>query len=734
MNSRFAGLAVVAALVALTATLAALALPSSAAVSVGHSGWYWGNPVPQGNDLRAVELFGTRGYAAGSFGTVLRTDDAGATWAGLPSGTTTDLTDLQVLDADTLIAGGGCALRRSDDGGRSFKRLPFTASDLRCSASVSSFHFPAEATGYLLLGDGTVLQTPDGGNSFAQRTAVPGTAATGSGSDTPTDLFFTGPQTGIAVTSGPQAGGRIFRTTDGAGSWTLVSSQGNGLNGVHFPTPATGYAVGNANAMLETADGGATWAAKPLAGAPAGNALTDIRCADVTTCLISTTGGERLLRTTDGGDTGASISPSTRKVFAAAFSSAARAVAVGLGGTTVASDTAGATFAPVGGRLAGAFGRLRAVSASTAYAAGRDGRVARTVDGGKSWTPIGVSTADDVRDVSFPTLSIGFALDSSGTALRTDNGGTTWRILNTGTTARPQSVLALDSRRVLLIGPRGIRRSTNGGEQFSAVRSRAIRNATLFDVDRAGGAIFVYGTQRLAVSTNGGSAWRAVGLPRGRGISEVDFTTPRAGYLLQQSGRLFTTRNGGRKWTEVLSLGSNSGAYMAFGTTRNGFVAADVADPAGAGVLRTTDGGRSWQPQLITPQPLTDLAAAGANGGFALEDRGENRLFGTDSGGAAGTLSRLSLKASARRVRRGGRVRITGRLRPAQGGEFVVVARRTGKSWVRRPVRVASNGAFTATFKLRSTSRFVAQWRGDDARRGDGTPALAVVVGARRRR
>ncbi len=86
---------------ALMAALAALALPSSAAVSVGHSGWYWGNPVPQGNDLRAVELFGTRGYAAGSFGTVLRTDDAGATWAGLPSGTTTDLTDLQVLDADT---------------------------------------------------------------------------------------------------------------------------------------------------------------------------------------------------------------------------------------------------------------------------------------------------------------------------------------------------------------------------------------------------------------------------------------------------------------------------------------------------------------------------------------------------------------------------------------------------------------------------------------------------------
>ena len=732
MSSRFAGL-VVAVLISLMTALAALALPTSAAVSVGHSGWYWGNPVPQGNTLLAVELFGARGYAVGGFGTVLRTDDAGASWAGLPSGTTNDLTDLQVLGPDTLVTGGGCALRRSDDGGRRFRRLPFTASDTRCSAGVSSFHFPAANLGYILLDDGTVLQTPDGGDSFAQRTAVPGTAATGSGNAAPTDIVFTGAQTGIAVTSAPRGGGRVYRTTDGAGSWTLVASADRGFNAVQFTLAGNGYAVGNANAMFETTDGGATWNPKPLAGAPAGNALTDLRCADADTCLISTAGGERLLRTSDGGETGASVSPSTRKVFAAAFSSATRAVAVGLGGTTVVSDSAGVTFAPVGGRLAGSFDRLRAVSATTAYAAGRDGRLARTVDGGKSWTPIGVSTADDVFDVSFPTLSTGFALDSSGTALRTDNAGDTWRILNTGTTARSQSVLALDRRRVLLIGPRGIRRSTNGGQQFSAVRTATVRRAELWDVDRAGGAVFAFGRTALVISTNGGVGWKALRRPRGA-IREVDFTSARAGYLLQDSGSLFTTRNRGRRWTEVLSLGSNSGAEMAFGTTGSGFIAADVADPRGAGVLRTTDGGRSWQPQLITPAPLTDLAASGKGGGFALQSTEENRLFGTDSGGVAGTASKLSLNPNARRVRRGGRVRITGRLRPAQGGEFVIVARRTGTRWVRRPVRVASNGAFTASFNLTATSHFVAQWRGDDARRGDGTPALTVVVGPRRRR
>lgn len=714
------------------AIAAAAAVPSSGAVSVGHSGWYWGNPLPQGNGLRALELFGNRGYAAGAFGTILRTDDAGATWSGLPSGTTADLEDIRVLDEDTLIAGGGCSLRRSDDGGLTFKRLPFTASDLRCSSRVASFDFADPAVGFLLLDDGTVVQTPDGGDSFAQRTAVPRTPATGSGDATPTDVAFTSATTGFAVTAG-SGGGRIYRTTDGAGSWTEVASGPLGLNGIRFPSPTVGYAVGAGNTVLKTADGGAAWSAKPLAGAPADNDLTDVNCAGTETCLISTAAGDRLLRTTDGGDTGASVTPSTRKVFAADFASDTRAVAVGAGGTTVVSDTAGATFDPIGGRLPGAFGRLRATSASTAYSAGRDGRIARTTDGGRSWSTIGVSTAADLVDVSFPSTQVGFALDSSGTALRTDNGGATFRILNTGSAGRANALLAPDPRRVLLIGPRGIRRSTNGGEQFAVIRSAAVRRRPLFDVDRAGRAIFAYGARTLAVSVNGGARWKRLPLPRGA-VREIDFTSGRVGFLLQRNGRLYSTRNRGRRWTEIMSVGSSTASNIAFGDARHGFIDGLVTGPAGGGALHTSDGGRSWQPQLITQGLLADLDAFGPRAGFALADGGDSPLFGTDSGGEAGRRSRLSLESSARTVRRGKRVRVSGRLRPASGGEFVVVSMRSGNRWARRPVRVASNGAFSSMWRIRRPSYFVAQWSGDDARRGDGTAALDVRIGTQRRR
>ena len=82
-RASFALLAIVAAL--------AFAPSASAQVSVGHSGWSWGNPVPQGNTLHAVEFSGGIGYAAGDFGTLLRTPDGGSTWQGIATGITGNL-------------------------------------------------------------------------------------------------------------------------------------------------------------------------------------------------------------------------------------------------------------------------------------------------------------------------------------------------------------------------------------------------------------------------------------------------------------------------------------------------------------------------------------------------------------------------------------------------------------------------------------------------------------------
>ena len=45
---------------------------AGAAVQVSQSGWQWGNPTPQGNTLRAIDVSAGAGDAIGDAGTALR--------------------------------------------------------------------------------------------------------------------------------------------------------------------------------------------------------------------------------------------------------------------------------------------------------------------------------------------------------------------------------------------------------------------------------------------------------------------------------------------------------------------------------------------------------------------------------------------------------------------------------------------------------------------------------------
>src|SRR4051812_39951315 len=113
-------------LAAAALALAALPASASAGVQTGTSGWQWGNPLPQGNQLKAMAFTGQTGYAGGAFGTLLKTTDGGTTWSGLRTGTAQELDQVQVVDANTVVAGGGCVARLSTDGGQKFSRIAFT--------------------------------------------------------------------------------------------------------------------------------------------------------------------------------------------------------------------------------------------------------------------------------------------------------------------------------------------------------------------------------------------------------------------------------------------------------------------------------------------------------------------------------------------------------------------------------------------------------------------------------
>jgi hypothetical protein len=171
-------------------------------------------------------------------------------------------------------------------------------------------------------------------------------------------------------------------------------------------------------------------------------------------------------------------------------------------------------------------------------------------------------------------------------------------------------------------------------------------------------------------------------------------------------------------------VGTDGGVELSFSDARHGYVAArDLFFAKGTNrpgyVLRTSDGGSSWRPQLVSESSdVSGLLSTRDSTGLLLADR--HLLFATSSGGDTGDRSRLVLRAARKRLNGVGKVKVAGKLTPAEGGEQVIVAmtvadprRRKGAvDWEFKAARVASNGHFSTTWKVRQTSVFVAQWPG----------------------
>ncbi len=694
----------------------ALVSTASAGVNTPHSGWYSGNPILGPNTLTDLACSGSTCYASGQFGTLLKSKDAGATWVGIVTGLTLDLNRIRLAggSGDRVLVGGGCALRRSDDGGDTFFRLPFTARDTGCRDPLTSVSFPTAGTGYLLLSGGKVLSTADSGHTFTRRTPVPGGA---------TDILCTAERTCFA--SGPS--GLIERTTDGAVSWTQVASfPGSNLVGLERADPATLYAVGYNLTLVKSVDAGATWMRKTVRDVPGAN-LTSIRCGDALACLITTQGGN-LLRTTDGGENYTSVVPSSDQTLAVSFAGQTRAVAAGAFGSAEVSNDQGESWAPVGSRIGGAFHALTAASDSVAYAGGEQGVLARTSDRGQTWSNVSPPTDATILSLAGVGPDRLYVLASDRSLQRSDNGGGSYSLLDPGTTA-PVSVAAVDVDRLLLIGPRGLVYSADGGETFSQVQDRAVRNAQLVAVDFGAGSVVAYGPRAAAVSADGARNWRKVPLPRMRIVRDLDFANPRLGFVLDTRGAFWRTANGGRSWGRVSALGTSAGYAVSFADRLNGYVAvAGFGSVQGGFVLRTGDGGRSWHPQLVSRalvNAMTSFNLGSTDYALAVG----SFLYATTTRGDTGAPAKLTISAKPRSLRKAGPVRVSGRLRPADGGEEIVVARLAGGRWTTRRVTAASNGTFVARWSVSGPSVFVAQVLGDADHVGAGTPAITVRVG-----
>lgn len=698
---------------------------ASAAIPAGNTGWSWANPLPQGNTLDRLEVSGGRIWTGGATGTLMHSDDNGASWVAVRTGLLDDVRTIEAISPTSVVFAGRCALRRSDDGGTTVRRLAWGSNDDSCAAQIQSVSFPSPLIGYLLLTNGDVYATGDAGESWKKQGVAPGSSA-GNGAAAVRDIKFSSLSTGVL-----SVGNQIMQTVDAGVSWTPVKTAdtGTGLFNFEFLGSSVGYAVGEKSDILKTTDGGATWNAVAGDFATRAHDLTGLSCASETTCIATIASSGSVLRTADGGAHWTAAVVASDTVLAAGFVNGSDAVAVGNAGLTARSADAGVTWTPTTSVAAGKFTGIRIDSPISSLIFGEQGAIARSTDAGESWKPLTPPHGAKITDA----IAVGdkriYAI-SNPIALKTSkDGGVTWRGVDTGTKVASRAIFAWQPSRVMLVGLHGVRISTRNGRRSKPAKGK-ISKLSLKSVDAAGKAVYVYGDRAIASTLDKGKKWRIVRKPRGAGkIKRLDMVDDRYGYLLDANAELFATKNGGRTWKRLETTGANTAESMAFGDRKHGY----ITDNTGR-VLATADAGATWSRQYPfydqTGKSVSLVATTRRLSATTLVV-GTNRVFTTGTGGRIGSSSQLTLAPSASKVRKNTIVRVTGKLTPANGTERVAVLARVvnakgGTRWISQERTVSATGTFTTSWKITASTEFIARWSGDAARDGDAAP-LAVV-------
>jgi photosystem II stability/assembly factor-like uncharacterized protein len=228
-------------------------------------------PISQ---LRFIDA--THGFAAQSTGVgdhnLLRTSD-GQTW-DQPGKVAQHRADYRFVSPTTGFVTDGQKILRSQDTGKTWQpvydckiktEVQGLTRDVACNPS--KLAFPSANIGYAVTqGVGpnglVIAKTENGGTTWTAQLILPGEDAREGA------LTFIDQKIGIL-----RAGAKMFRSTDGGGTWTGAIGEIGGKPDVKFADSAVGWAIAY-QTMSYTTDGGAKWTARKIAFPAAVNAFT----------------------------------------------------------------------------------------------------------------------------------------------------------------------------------------------------------------------------------------------------------------------------------------------------------------------------------------------------------------------------------------------------------------------------------------------------------------------------
>ena len=376
------------------------------------------------------------------------------------------------------------------------------------------------------------------------------------------------------------------------------------------------WAAGWDGRLVHTADGGKSWELKQLDT----NSLSAVFFADATHGWAA---GNGFFHTTDAGQTWVKDN-NWGSIYDLFFIDAQRGWACGNGGVTYRTTNGGLSwsFSAVGTLIT--LSSVWFVDAQRGWTVDIDGLIYHSTDGGQSWT-LQHDANGYLSTLQFFDPQEGWAIGGD-TFLHTTDSGQSWSPASVPPGTWSHAARFSDPLHGISVGEYGnVTRTSDGGQTWITV-SAIGTGPRLWDVESWSptASIYVGETGALAVTANGGAKWRSIQSGGTGATHALDAVDPLHAWAANDGGEVLYTVNGGSQWNRVAVTGfDNYGRLddVDFLDTSLGWaVGRDEVFGGGFGrIVRSTDGGRSWQVQHTVPAAYMEgVEALDANTVVAL--------------------------------------------------------------------------------------------------------------------
>jgi photosystem II stability/assembly factor-like uncharacterized protein len=536
-------------------------------------GWFWQNPLPQGNTINDIDFFDEYfGLAVGNTGTIIKTSDGGLNWSLKESHRPEHILEVDVVSNSIAYAIGYYFIIKTTDGGENWFTIPDPT-----NFYLNDIFFIDELKGFIVGEVGHMYYTDDGGNSWINQNS--GTTAELK------SIHFFNENIGMALGYTNNYSDYIIRTTDGGITWINCSFSNSPFfiaEGIFLTTELKAFVI-SMDDLFYTSNGGQTWMQQQFESS---TAFASIAFYDSLNGYIS--GFEEIYRTSNGGNSWETFSFSLGD-------------AIWLYGITAPNQ-------------------------NLIYSAGRWGRMVYSSDGGNSWEQRSSGPLSTFRDVSFYNENYGIAIGDG--IFTTSDGGNNW-ILSSGIgplyrctrpslnycfaagsynllkstdkgftwTRHPvsdnnyfQTISFVDTLNGIASTLSGsspkIFRTFDGGENWQHINTLGgydLKDMCFID------SVTVYACGNgVLKSTDGGYNWITINSTY-TGLGGIQFLNSLTGFAVG-SRNVIKTTDGGQNWSLI-----NSGLTNDVGLKQVHFIDEYNGIVAGKSVIHTSDGGQSWE-------------------------------------------------------------------------------------------------------------------------------------------